>query len=135
MSFEEHFKELDRLLLSKSTDYDKMRSILQGMRRLRLDERKRKMEFVMDHLYASIARGHRKALVHLEAGNTAAAMQESAKATAWFYTRFRDWDTTEPMMQYPQISEEYRALRELASRSEIFRDAVKNTKGHEIHDP
>jgi hypothetical protein len=132
MKFEDHFNDLDRLLLAKSTDYEKMRAILQEIRRSH--EFVRMMEPAQDRLYASIARGHRKVLVHLEAGDSNAAMREAAKAVAWFFVRFQgDQPTSIP--QFPHIEGELRAVRELAGRNEILREAVRNTKGHEIHDP
>jgi len=131
MTLDDDFNELDGMLASRSADYERMRAKLQAIRQRRGSV----MIPAEDALYASISRGHRKALVHLEAGNTAAAMRQAAKATAWFYTRFDSWDTTEAMAQFPQIAKELRALRDLACRSEILRDAVKNTKGNEIHDP
>jgi hypothetical protein len=132
MTLEDNFGELDGMLASHSMDHEAMRAKLKAI----CDKHGfvRMMGPAQDRLYASIARGHRKALVHLEAGNTAAAMQEAAKAVAWFYTRFQG-DDLESMTRFPQIAEELRAVRELVSRSEILREAVKNTKGNEIHDP
>jgi hypothetical protein len=130
MKFEEHFNELDRLLGSKSTDYEKMRSILQAIRQSH--EFVRMMEPAQDRLYASIARGHRKTLVHLEAGDPAAAAREAAKAVAWFHHRFQG-DDPASMTQFPHIAEELRAVRELAARSENLKEAVSKTKGNEIH--
>ena len=113
MSFEDQFDELDRMLLSRSTDYGKMRTALQAIRQLK--EFARMMGGAQDKLYASIARGHRKALVHLESGDSAAAMREAANAVAWFYVRFQG-DDPATMTQYPHIAEELRAVRELAAR-------------------
>ena len=132
MTLDDEFNELDTMLASRSTDYETMRARLQAI--CQKHGFVRMMGPAQDRLYASIARGHRKALVHLEAGDTVAAMQEAAKAVAWFHTRFQG-DDPEAMTRFPQIAEELRAVRELASRSEVLREAVRNTKGHEIHDP
>ena len=131
MGFEDQFDELDQLLLSRSTDYGRMRTTLQEIRQLK--EFARMMGSAQDKLYASIARGHRKALLHLENGDSAAAMREAAKAVAWFYVRFQG-DDPATMTQNPHIADELRAVRELAARSEILNEASSKTKGHEIHD-
>ena len=70
MAFEDSFDELDRMLLAKSTDYEKMRALVQRMRQA--DELARMLGPAQDRLYASIAHGHRKALIWLticQAGN------------------------------------------------------------------
>jgi hypothetical protein len=132
MGFEDHFNELDRLLLSESTDYEKMRTTLHAIRQS--NEFVRMMGPAQDRLYASIARGHRKALVHLEAGDSAAAAREAAKAIAWFHHRFQGNDPAS-MTQFPHIAQELRAVREIAARSEILREAIGKTMGNDIHDP
>ena len=131
MRFEDQFNELDQLLLSRSTDYERMRATLQAIRQSH--EFVRMMAPAQDKLYASIARGHRKVLVHLEAGDSTAAMREAAKAIAWFLSRFRNGDPA-AMTEFPHIAEDLRAARDLAARSEVLSEAVRNTKGNEIHD-
>jgi hypothetical protein len=131
MDFEDRFDELDRMLLSKTTDHEKMRAALREMRASR--EIARFMGPAQDRLYASIARGHRKVLEHLEAGETAAAAHTAAKAIAWFYVRFQGIDpTTTP--KNPEIANELREVQELAGRSEVLRKALGNPTAGEIHD-
>ena len=131
MRFENQFNELDQLLRSRSTDYERMRAILQAIRQSH--EFVRMMVPAQDRLYASIARGHRKVLAHLESGDSSAAMREAAKALAWFLVRFR-YDDPAAMTEFPHIAEDLRAARELAARSEVLGEAVRNTRGQEIHD-
>jgi len=130
MRFEDQFNELDQLLLSHSTDYERMRGTLQAIRKSH--EFVRMMAPAQDKLYASIARGHRKVLVHLEAGDSASAMREAAKAIAWFLRRFQ-YDPR-ALTEFPHIAEDLRAARDLASRSEVLSEAIRNAKGNEIHD-
>lgn len=126
MGFEQDFDELDRMLVAKSTDYEKMRGILQVIRELYAGARL--TEAAQDKLYASIARTHRKALVHLEAGDTAAATKEMAGAVSWFLRRFPDGlDLT----KVPEVATEVRAVRELAERSKVLREALD--KHYDIH--
>ena len=87
MTFEDRFDELEKMFLTKSTDYEMMRSKLHDIRQVH--EIARILEPAQDNLYASIARGHRKALVHLESGDTSAAKREMAGAVSWFLQRFR----------------------------------------------
>ncbi len=82
MTLEEDFNELDQMLASRSADYETMRAKLQAI--CQLHGFVRMMGPAQDRLYASIARGHRKALANLEAGDTPAAMHEAAKAIACF---------------------------------------------------
>lgn len=122
MAFEDHFDDLDRMLLAKSTDYEKMRATLQAMRQVH--EIARLLGPAQDSLYASIARGHRTALVHLESGDTAAAAREMAGAVCWFLRRFQGTDPS-ALAKAPKVAEELRAANELASRSEILRKAMR----------
>jgi hypothetical protein len=128
MAFEDSFDELERMLLAKSTDYEKMRALVQRMRQA--DALARMLGPAQDNLYASIARGHRKALVHLESGDTAAAMREMAGAVSWFLRRFQGAEQ-ESFTQFPNVGDELRAARELAERSEVLREAL--SKGYDIH--
>ncbi len=82
---------------------------------------------------ASIARGHRKALVHLEAGDTGNAMRESTKAIGWVHRRFQG-DDPERLAQYPHIANEIRAVRELAERSATLKEALANGNDRDIHE-
>jgi len=132
MKFEDQFNELDRMLRSRSTDYEKMRTMLESIRNSH--DFVRMMGPAQDKLYASIARGHRKALIHLENNDSAAAAHEAAKAVAWFYVRFRGYDAS-GVSEFPQIEKELLAVRELAARSEILKHAISKIKGSEIHDP
>jgi hypothetical protein len=127
MPFEDDFDELDRMLLAKSTDYEKMRATLQAMRQVH--EIARMLGPAQDNLYASIARGHRKALVHLEAGDTSAAMREMAGAVSWFLRRFQG--ELESFAKLPKVADELRASRELAERSEVLREALRQS--YDIH--
>ena len=129
MPFEDSFDELDRMLLAKSTDYEKMRALVQRMRQA--DELARMLGPAQDRLYASIAHGHRKALAHLEAGDTAAAMREMAGAVSWFHRRFHG---TEPaaLATAPKIADELRAVGQLAERSEVLREALRS-QSYDIH--
>ena len=128
MAFEDQFDELDRLLLTKSPDYERMRTVLQAIRQTH--EIARLLGPAQDNLYASIARSHRQALVHLEAGDTAAARQEMADALAWFMRRFQGL-TPEALAKCPKVADELQAARELAVQSQTLREAVgKNTDTH-----
>jgi len=132
MSFEDDFDELDRLLSEKSIDYERMRSTLQSIRRVR--ELARMMTPAQDRLYAAIARGHRKVFRHLEAGDVEAATRETAKVLAWFYVRFQG-DEPSMMTRTPECAEEVRGVREIAARSEVVSDAISRTTGTELHEP
>ena len=127
MPFEDSFDELERMLLAKSTDYETMRALVQRMRQS--DALARMLGPAQDNLYASIARGHRKALVHLESGDTAAAKREMAGAVSWFLRRFQG--DLESFSALPKVADELRAARELAERSEVLREAL--TKSYDIH--
>ena len=133
--FEDDFNELDQMLSEKSCEYEKMRIALSKIRSGR--EFARMMMPAQDRLYAAIARGHRKVFNHLKARNVGAATRESAKIIAWFYIRFQGDDPDEPSMmaRCPQIAEEVRAVREMAARSELLRDAISKTSGTELHEP
>ena len=128
MAFENSFDELDRMLLAQSTDYEKMRATLQALRQI--PEIARVLGPAQDNLYASIARGHRKALAHLEAGDTKAAMREMAGALSWFLRRFQGADP-ESLTKLPEVAGELRAARELADRSEVLRQAMR--ENYDIH--
>jgi hypothetical protein len=128
MEFEDQFNELDKMLLAKSTDYETMRSRLQDIRQVH--EIARILGPAQDNLYASIARGHRKALVYLESGDTSAAKREMAGMVSWFLRRF-EGDPPEKLTQFPKIAEELRSGRELAERSEVLREAL--SKSYNIH--
>ena len=132
MPFEDSFDELDRMLLSKSTDYEKMRALVQRMRQSH--ELARMLGPAQDNLYASIARGHRKALAHLEGGDTAAAMREMAGAVSWFHRRFRGTDPADPaaLARVPKIAGELQAVTELAERCEILKEALQS-QSYDIH--
>ncbi len=127
MPFEDSFDELERMLLAKSTDYETMRALVQRMRQSH--ELARMLGPAQDNLYASIARGHRKALVHLEAGDTSAAMREMAGAVSWFLRRFQG--ELESFTALPKVADELRASRELAERSEVLREAL--SQSYDIH--
>lgn len=121
MTFEQHFDELDRMILTKSPDYEKMRESLQAIRRVH--EIARMFEPAQDNLYASIAHGHRTALEHLESGDTEAARREMAGALSWFMRRFQGL-APEAFAKCPKVGEELRAARELADRCEALRKAL-----------
>ena len=125
MPCEDSFNELEQMLVGKSTDYEKMRETLQKMRQAQ--EIARMLAPAQDRLYASIAHGHRNALAYLEAGDIEAAKREMAGAISWFVRRFENLD---PLL--PKITEEMREARQLAERSEVLRDALKN-QSHNIH--
>jgi hypothetical protein len=133
--FEDDFNELDQMLSEKSCDYEKMRSALNKIRSRQ--EFARLMMPAQDRLYAAIARGHRKVFDHLKAQNFGAAIRESAKVIAWFYIRFQGDDPDEPSMmaRCPEIAEEVRAVRDIAARSELLREAISKTTGAELHEP
>jgi hypothetical protein len=128
MVFDDNFDELDRMLIARSTDYEEMRKALQKIRQVQ--EIARMLGPAQDNLYASIARGHRKALVHLEAGDTEAAKKEMAGAVSWFLRRFQGCKL-DSFPDLPKVADEMRASRELADRSEVLRDAL--SKNHDIH--
>ncbi len=130
MAFDDSFDELDRMLLSKSTDYKTMRATLQTIRQER--EIARMLGPAQDNLYASIGRSHRKALTHLESGDIAAAMGEMAGPVAWFIRRF---EGTAPaaLAKAPILAEELRASAQLAERSEVLKADLKQS--YNIHTP
>jgi hypothetical protein len=121
MAYDDDFAELDRMLLARSTDYQKMRAILQGMAQTR--EIARMLVPAQDNLYASIARSHRKALVHLEGGDQMAAKREMASAVAWFIKRFEGQPAA--LEAAPKIADELRESCGLAERSEVLRQALQ----------
>ncbi len=127
MAFEDKIDELDRMLAAKSTDYEKMRSILRVIREL--DASACLLEAAQDNLYASIARSHRKALAHLEAGDTTAAMREMAGAVSWFLRRFPD--DLNALAKIPEVAAEVKAARELAQRSKVLSEALNSS--YDIH--
>ena len=127
MFFEDRFDELEKMFLTKSTDYETMRSKLHDIRQVH--EIARILGPAQDNLYASIARGHRKALVHLESGDTSAAKREMAGVVSWFLRRFPD--QLEKLTQLPKVAEELRAARALAERSEVLKEALSKT--YDIH--
>lgn len=129
MPFEDSFDQLERLLLAKSTDYEKMRALVKEMRQMR--EIARMLGPAQDNLYASIARGHRKALVHLESGDTAAAMVEMAGAVSWFLRRFQGSDPL-ALAKAPKVAEELREATQLAEGSELLREALRQ-ESYDIH--
>ena len=131
MTFKKDSDELDQMLLSHSTDYDKMRAKVQKLRQSQ--EFVRMMGSAQDKLYASIARGHRKVLVNLENGDSAAAAREAAKVVAWFHLRFQG-DDPGSISAFPHIAKELLAVRELLIRSEILREAVSKCTGNDLHD-
>src|SRR5256885_7096142 len=114
MAFEDSFDELDGMLLAKSTDYEKMRALVQRMRQA--DELARMLGPAQDRLYASIAHGHRKALAYLEAGDIEAAKREMAGAASWLVRRFGNFDPVS-LAKAPKVLDELQAIRELAERS------------------
>jgi hypothetical protein len=129
MAFEDSYDELDRMLLAKSTDYEKMRVIVKQMRQTH--ELARMLGPAQDNLYASIAHGHRKALAYLEAGDTEAAKREMAGAISWLVRRFGGFDSLQ-LAKAPKIVEELRAANELAERSEVLREALRS-QNYDIH--
>jgi hypothetical protein len=131
MAFEESFDELDRMLVAKSTDYDKMRASLQDIRQVH--EIARMLGPAQDNLYACIARGHRKALSYLESGDTAAGMRERAGAVSWLVRSFQGMDPV-ALVRASKVAQELRAARELAERSEALREALKS-QSYDIHGP
>ena len=92
------------------------------------------MDEAQDKLYASMTQRHRNILAGLDAGDSEAAMREAAKAIAWFYLRFQG-DDPATTTKYPHIADELRSVRDLASRSEVVREAINTARGHEIHEP
>lgn len=129
MAFEDSFNELEQMLVAKSTDYEKMRAVLTSIRQTA--EIARMLGSAQDNLYASIAHGHRKALAYLEAGDTEAAKREMAGAVSWLVQRFGSFDPTS-LAKTPKVLEELRAARELAERSDVLREALKN-QSYDIH--
>ncbi len=129
MAFEDSFDELDQMLLAKSADYEKMRATVKEM--LRTYELARMLGPAQDNLYASIAHGHRKALAYLEAGDIEAAKREMAGAVSWLVRRFGGFDPAS-LAKAPKVLEELRAARELAERSDVLREALKN-QSYDIH--
>jgi hypothetical protein len=128
MPFEDSFDELERMLLAKSTDYEKMGATLREMRQVQ--EIARMLGPAQDNLYASVARGHRKALVHLESGDTAAAKREMAGAVSWFLRRFQGFKP-ESLTRLPKVADELRAARALAERSDVLKEAL--SQSYDIH--
>ena len=133
MAFEDDFDELDHLLSNKSNDHERMRAKLQAIRNLK--EFARMMSPAQDRLYASIARGHQKVFKHLERDDINAATCETAKVIAWFYIRFQGNDPDAMMTRCPEIAAELCVVREIATRSDILRDAISKTTGTELHAP
>jgi hypothetical protein len=129
MAFEDSFDELDRMLLAKSTDHEKMRALVQRMRQA--DELARMLGPAQDRLYASIAHGHRKALAYLEAGDIDAAKHEMAGAVSWLVRRFGSFDPVS-LAKAPKVLDELQAIRELAERSSVLREALKSLS-YDIH--
>ena len=129
MAFEDSFDELDRMLLAKSADYEKMRALVQSMRQA--DELARMLGPAQDRLYASIAHGHRKALAYLEAGDVEAAKREMAGAASWLVRRFGGFDPVS-LAKAPKVLEELQAIHELAEHSDVLREALKSLS-YDIH--
>lgn len=131
MALEDSFNELEQMLRSKSTDYERMQVALQNIRQAH--EIARFLGPAQDNLYASIARGHRKALVHLEAGETAAAVCEMAGAVSWFLRRFQgvESESLNNLAKLPRVVEELEAARELAKHSQALREAL--SQSYDIH--
>lgn len=134
MALEDDFCELDRMLSENSCEYEEMRAVFKRIRDK--EQFTRMMMPAQDRLYAAIARGHRKVFKHLETGDVEAATRETAKVIAWFYIRFQgdDPDELSMMARCPQVAEEVRGVREIASRSELLRDAISKTTGTELHE-
>jgi len=128
MAFEDDFDELDRMLLARSTDYEKMRTALQAIRQA--DEIARMLGPAQDNIYASIARGHRIALAHLETGDTAAAKSVMAGTLSWFLRRFQSLDPV-ALEKTPKLAGELRSASQLAERSEVLREALSQNR--DIH--
>ena len=122
MGFEDDFAELDRMLLARSSDYTRMREKLEAI--AQAGEFVRALGPAQDNLYASIARSHRKALEHLEAGNQVEAMREMAGAVSWFLKRFEGTGTEALGKVLPKIGEELRLCSALAVQSEVLKEAV-----------
>ena len=66
MKFEKLFEDLDTQLKQRSTDFDKMRSLLAQVKETR--DVCRWLDSAQDQLYASIAFSHLKVLSYLEEG-------------------------------------------------------------------
>lgn len=131
MPVEDKFDKLDEMLAAKSTDYETMRAILQD---LKLRELARTMGPAQDRLYASISRGHRTVLQHLEINDVRAAKHETAKVIAWFYRKFHPFQPG-TLAKFPQIDEELRKVHDLAVNRAPLRDAISRSKGTDIHGP
>ena len=129
MAFEDSFNQLEQMLLAKSTQYDKMRETLEEIRRVHAIARM--MGPAQDNLYASIARGHRKALACLEAGDVDAAKREMAGAISWLVRRFEGFDQL-ALAKAPKIVKEMQAARELSERSEALREALRK-QDYDLH--
>jgi hypothetical protein len=129
MAFEEDFDELEQMLLAKSTDYEKMLTMLLSMRQVH--ELARMLGPAQDNLYASIAHGHRKALAYLEAGDAEAAKREMAGAISWLVRRFQGMSQL-AVAKAPKVAVELQAARELAERSHVLREALKS-QNYDIH--
>jgi len=131
MTVEEKFDKLDEMLAARSSDYETMRAMLQD---LKSRELARTMAPAQDRLYASISRGHRKVLQHLEINDVMAAKHETAKVIAWFYRKFHPFQPG-TLVKYPAIGEELRKVHELAAKRAPLKDAISKSKGTDIHEP
>ncbi len=122
MKFEQQLEHLDTLLRERSADFDEMRRTLTEIRKSR--ELQRFMETAQDRLYASIATGHLRVLQHLETGDIERAKQEAAAAVAWFHHRFEGFQPN-PSGRFPQITEVFQSISEIAKGSATLREALK----------
>ena len=122
MKFDELFGQLEKLLLSQSTDFVGMRRVLYEIQKTR--DVMRWLDEAQDRLYASIASGHLKVLQHLEAGDIEKAKQEAAAAIAWFHLRFRGFQP-DATGRCPQVSEVFQHIAEVAEQSPSLRDALQ----------
>jgi hypothetical protein len=125
MQLEQLIDQLDKLLLSQSTDFAEMRRILHEIQKTR--DVYRWMDSAQDRLYASIASGHLKVLQHLEEGQLKNAKKEAAAAVAWFYLRFQacEHDTND---RIPQISEVFHRVAQVAEHSPALREALQKPR-------
>ncbi len=128
MKFEELFGQLEKLILSQSTDFVAMRRLLYEIQRTR--DISRWLDDAQDRLYASIASGHLKILQHLEAGDIEKAKLEAAAAIAWFHLRFRGFQP-DATGRCPQISEVFQQVAKVAEQSPALREALQKP-GEEI---
>lgn len=122
MKFEELFGQLEKLLLSRSTDFEEMRRILYEIQKTR--DVTRWLDDAQDRLYASIASGHLKVLQHLEAGDIQKAKDEAAAAIAWFRLRFQGFQP-DATGRCSQISEVLQRVAEVAEQSPALQDALQ----------